>query len=145
MGRVRTLARRVITDESGEAHEELIPKWRHLNVFEGEQVQRGEVIADGEPNPHDILRLQGVAHLADYLVREIQDEVLGLGPLEPLLQDPAVADILVNGHKDVYIERYGKIERTPVRFKDDTHLMRIIRGGLSLLKLELIRAGSRRL
>ncbi|MGB5209886.1 MAG: DNA-directed RNA polymerase subunit beta' [Gammaproteobacteria bacterium] len=65
--------RLVITEESGDAHEELIPKWRHLNVFEGEQVQRGEVIADGEPNPHDILRLRGVAHLADYLVREIQD------------------------------------------------------------------------
>jgi DNA-directed RNA polymerase subunit beta' len=53
--------------------EELIPKWRHLNVFEGEQVVRGEVIADGEPTPHDILRLQGVKSLADYLVREIQD------------------------------------------------------------------------
>jgi DNA-directed RNA polymerase subunit beta' len=65
--------RLVITDESGESHEELIPKWRHLNVFEGEQVVRGEVIADGEPNPHDILRLQGVENLADYLVREIQD------------------------------------------------------------------------
>ena len=65
--------RLIITDESGDAHEELIPKWRHLNVFEGEQVQRGEVIADGEPNPHDILRLRGVDHLADYLVREIQD------------------------------------------------------------------------
>ncbi len=65
--------RLVITDDSGEAHEELIPKWRHLNVFEGEQVVRGEVIADGEPNPHDILRLQGVEQLADYLVREIQD------------------------------------------------------------------------
>jgi DNA-directed RNA polymerase subunit beta' len=65
--------RLVITDESGESHEELIPKWRHLNVFEGEQVVRGEVIADGEPNPHDILRLQGVEELADYLVREIQD------------------------------------------------------------------------
>ena len=62
----------------------------------------------------------------DRLVREIQDEVLGLGPLEPLLQDPNVADILVNGHQDVYIERFGKIERTPVRFKDNTHLMRII-------------------
>ena len=62
--------RLVITDESGESHEELIPKWRHLNVFEGEQVVRGEVIADGEPNPHDILRLQGVEFLADYLVRE---------------------------------------------------------------------------
>jgi len=65
--------RLVITDEAGDSHEELIPKWRHLNVFEGEQVVKGEVIADGEPNPHDILRLQGVEDLADYLVREIQD------------------------------------------------------------------------
>ncbi len=65
--------RLVITDEEGEAHEELIHKWRHLNVFEGESVIRGEIIADGQPNPHDILRLQGVAKLADYLVREIQD------------------------------------------------------------------------
>jgi DNA-directed RNA polymerase subunit beta' len=65
--------RLVITEESGESHEELIPKWRHLNVFEGEQVVKGETIADGEPNPHDILRLQGVENLADYLVREIQD------------------------------------------------------------------------
>ena len=65
--------RLVITDENAETHEELIPKWRHLNVFEGETVVRGEMIADGEPNPHDILRLQGVEKLADYLVREIQD------------------------------------------------------------------------
>jgi DNA-directed RNA polymerase subunit beta' len=65
--------RLVITEENGESHEELIPKWRHLNVFEGEQVAQGEIIADGEPNPHDILRLRGVANLADYLVREIQD------------------------------------------------------------------------
>ena len=65
--------RLIITDDRGEKHEELIPKWRHLNVFEGEQVERGEVIADGEPNPHDILRLQGVESLANYLVREIQD------------------------------------------------------------------------
>ncbi len=65
--------RLVITNEDGEKYEELIPKWRHLNVFEGEQVEKGEVIADGEPNPHDILRLQGVEALANYLVREIQD------------------------------------------------------------------------
>ncbi|HMD59685.1 MAG TPA: DNA-directed RNA polymerase subunit beta', partial [Steroidobacteraceae bacterium] len=65
--------RLVIIDERGEKYEELIPKWRQLNVFEGEQVERGEVIADGEPNPHDILRLQGVEPLANYLVREIQD------------------------------------------------------------------------
>ncbi|MEI8299322.1 MAG: DNA-directed RNA polymerase subunit beta' [Pseudomonadota bacterium] len=65
--------RLVITPETGDKYEELIPKWRHLNVFEGESVEKGEVIADGEPNPHDILRLQGVEPLANYLVREIQD------------------------------------------------------------------------
>ena len=65
--------RLVITNESGESYEELIPKWRHLNVYEGEQVVRGEIIADGEKNPHDILRLQGVENLAEYLVKEIQD------------------------------------------------------------------------
>ena len=65
--------RLIITDDKGEKYEELIPKWRQLNVFEGEQVESGEVIADGEPNPHDILRLQGVEALANYLVREIQD------------------------------------------------------------------------
>jgi DNA-directed RNA polymerase subunit beta' len=63
----------VITDEQGETHETLIPKWRQMTVFEGEHVERGETIADGEPNPHDILRLLGVTHLADYLVKEIQD------------------------------------------------------------------------
>jgi DNA-directed RNA polymerase subunit beta' len=65
--------RLIITAEGGDKYEELIPKWRHLNVFEGETVEKGEVIADGEPNPHDILRLQGVEPLANYLVREIQD------------------------------------------------------------------------
>ena len=65
--------RLVITGDDQEKYEELIPKWRQLNVFEGEGVTRGEVIADGELNPHDILRLQGVESLANYLVREIQD------------------------------------------------------------------------
>jgi len=65
--------RLIITDEDGEAHEELIPKWRHVTVFEGEHVERGDTIADGEPNPHDILRLLGVEAVAEYLVKEIQD------------------------------------------------------------------------
>jgi DNA-directed RNA polymerase subunit beta' len=65
--------RLVITGDDGEKYEELIPKWRQLNIFEGETVERGEVIADGELNAHDILRLQGVEALANYLVREIQD------------------------------------------------------------------------
>ncbi len=65
--------RLVITDSDGVAHEELIPKWRHINIFEGEHVVRGEVVVDGEPNPHDILRLLGVTNLSEYLVKEIQD------------------------------------------------------------------------
>ena len=65
--------RLVITLADGETVEELIPKWRHVNVFEGEQVERGEMIADGELNLHDILRLKGVTKMAEYLVKEIQD------------------------------------------------------------------------
>ena len=65
--------RLVITGPKGEHYEELIPKWRHINVFEGESVTKGEMIADGEPNPQDILRLLGVETLAGYLVQEIQD------------------------------------------------------------------------
>lgn len=65
--------RLVITTDDGEAVEELIPKWRHVSVFEGERVERGEVISEGELNSHDILRLKGVTALAEYLVKEIQD------------------------------------------------------------------------
>jgi DNA-directed RNA polymerase subunit beta' len=63
----------VITDSEGENYETLIPKWRHITVFEGEFVEKGETIAEGELTPHDILRLRGVEELADYLVKEIQD------------------------------------------------------------------------
>lgn len=65
--------RLMITSTSGETHEELIPKWRHINVFEGEHVERGEVVVEGALNPHDVLRLLGVNALANYLVNEIQD------------------------------------------------------------------------
>ena len=66
--------RLVITpDDGGEAYEELIPKWRNLGVFEGERVERGEIISDGPSNPHDILRLKGVSALANYIVNEVQD------------------------------------------------------------------------
>jgi pilus assembly protein CpaF len=60
------------------------------------------------------------------LVEEVLDEVFGLGPLEPLLKDPAISDILVNGCNKVYIERGGKLSLTGVRFKDDNHLLHII-------------------
>lgn len=66
--------RLVITPtDGGEPYETLIPKWRHVTVFEGEHVEKGEVIVEGEPNPHDILRLLGVEELARYIVNEVQD------------------------------------------------------------------------
>ncbi|WP_267256239.1 DNA-directed RNA polymerase subunit beta' [Coxiella endosymbiont of Ornithodoros maritimus] len=65
--------RLIITAPDGTTHEELIPKWRHVSVFEGETVEKGEVIADGPRDPHDILRLLGVNALANYIVNEVQE------------------------------------------------------------------------
>ncbi|KID55221.1 DNA-directed RNA polymerase subunit beta' [Pseudoalteromonas luteoviolacea] len=65
--------RLVITPEQGDAYEEMIPKWRQLNVFEGEQVAKGEVIADGPESPHDILRLRGVTDVSNYITNEVQE------------------------------------------------------------------------
>ena len=65
--------RLVITDRNAENHELLIPKWRPVNVFEGEHVEKGEAVVDGPPMPHDILRLKGVHALANYIVNEIQE------------------------------------------------------------------------
>ena len=63
----------IVTDAQNVQHEVLIPKWRHITVFEGEHVEQGETIAEGDLTPHDILRLRGVPELASYLVKEIQD------------------------------------------------------------------------
>ena len=60
------------------------------------------------------------------LIGDVLDELLGLGPLEPLLKDPTITDILVNGHARVFVERYGVLEPSPIRFKDERHLIRII-------------------
>ena len=60
------------------------------------------------------------------LVEDVLDELLGLGPLEPLLKDESITDILVNGHNLVFVERHGRLEESKVRFKDDRHLQRII-------------------
>src|SRR5437660_2955388 len=62
----------------------------------------------------------------EQIVLEVEHETFGLGPLEPLMQDPTVSDILVNGAKTVYVERRGRLERTHVIFRDDTHLLHVI-------------------
>jgi DNA-directed RNA polymerase subunit beta' len=69
-GKVRLV---ITPDDGGDVYEELIPKWRQLNIFEGERVEQGEVISDGPSNPHDILRLKGVNAVASYIVNEVQD------------------------------------------------------------------------
>lgn len=65
--------RLIITPSEGQPYEEMIPKWRQLNVFEGEKVEKGDVIADGPEAPHDILRLRGVNAVAEYIVNEVQE------------------------------------------------------------------------
>ena len=86
---------------------------------------RGEVrqalisLIDGEPTLLSALEKQQICD-------EVLDEVFGLGPLEPLLSDPTISDILVNGSKQVYVERKGILELTSVTFRDDQHLLRII-------------------
>jgi pilus assembly protein CpaF len=107
-------------------HRRLIQK---LNLDKLTEVNREEVrrevgqileaLVIGESTP---MNLQERERLA----QEVLDEVFGLGPLEPLLADPTISDILVNGYKRVYIERRGMLEQTNVQFRDDAHLMAII-------------------
>ena len=65
--------RLVITQPNGDVYEEMIPKWRHLNIFEGEKIEKGEVISDGPESPHDILRLRGISPVANYITNEVQE------------------------------------------------------------------------
>src|SRR6202045_396479 len=107
-------------------HRRLIQKLNldRLTEINREDVRREvaqilEALVVGESTP---MNLQERERLA----QEVLDEVFGLGPLEPLLADPTISDILVNGHKHVYIERKGMLEQTGIQFRDDVHLMTII-------------------
>src|SRR6185312_15917457 len=107
-------------------HRKLIQKLNHdrLTEVNREDVRREvsqilEALVVGESTP---MNLQERERLA----QEVLDEVFGLGPLEPLLADPTISDILVNTHKRVYIERKGVLEQTGVQFRNDAHLMGII-------------------
>jgi len=110
----------VITQDDGETSELLIPKWRHMIVFEGERVEKGETIADGEPNPHDILRLKGVEALADYLTKEIQDVYR--------LQGVRIND----KHIEVIVRQM--LRKVEIREAGDTHLL--MREQLDLVRVK---------
>lgn len=100
-----------------------------INLSALESMSRDQIEVEIGEIVHEQLALQRHALNKDErkrLVSDILDELLGLGPLEPLLQDPAITDILVNGHDIVFVERNGLLTRTEVRFKDEKHLLRII-------------------
>jgi pilus assembly protein CpaF len=107
-------------------HEKLLSL---LNLSVLDKITRDELRKELAPLIRTILTGDGIAlNTIEYhqLVDEVLDEVLGLGPLEPFLKDPSVSDILINTHKQVYVERLGRLEQTPARFKDERHLLRVI-------------------
>ncbi|HEX7693106.1 MAG TPA: CpaF family protein [Sphingomonas sp.] len=100
-----------------------------INLSALETMTREQIQAEIGEIVHEQLSLQKHAlNLAERkrLVSDVLDELLGLGPLEPLLKDESITDILVNGAESVFVERHGKLERSSVRFKDERHLLRII-------------------
>ncbi|PDT82374.1 CpaF family protein [Sinorhizobium sp. BJ1] len=106
---------------------------RHLldqiNLGILDTLDNDEIAAEIRPLVKDYIRRNNSplnAKEINDLVRDITDEMLGLGPIEPLLADETIADILINGHNSVYVERRGQLESTAVRFKDEDHLLRVI-------------------
>ncbi|WP_434115205.1 CpaF family protein [Paraburkholderia caffeinilytica] len=120
------MARRAYQELKKNVHQAVIDRveLEKLQRLSNEQIQRElaqlvERIVEEDNIPmNEIERRQ--------LVRDVRDEMLGFGPLEPLLADPTISDILVNTHQHVYIERRGKLELTDVTFYDDAHLMKVI-------------------
>jgi pilus assembly protein CpaF len=91
--------------------------------------QNEEVAAEVRPLVREYVRARNFplnARELDTLISDITDEMLGLGPIEPLLKDDTIADILINTHEKVYVERSGQLEETPIRFKDEDHLLRVV-------------------
>jgi pilus assembly protein CpaF len=100
-----------------------------INLSALDKMSRDQIESEVGHIIHDELRKQNHAlnqSERKQLVEDVLDELLGLGPLEPLLKDPTITDILVNGATNVFVERYGVLEASPVRFKDEKHLLRII-------------------
>jgi pilus assembly protein CpaF len=114
------------TDLKVELHQRLLDliNLQALDKMSREQIEEevGDIVAEelGKQN-HALNHAE-----RKQLVGDVLDELLGLGPLEPLLKDPTITDILVNGYSRVFVERFGVLEASPVRFKDEKHLIRII-------------------
>jgi pilus assembly protein CpaF len=114
------------TDLKVELHQRLLDL---INLSALDQMSRQQIEAEvGDIVAEELAKQNHALNHAErkQLVGDVLDELLGLGPLEPLLKDPTITDILVNGHSHVFVERYGVLESSPVRFKDEKHLVRII-------------------
>jgi pilus assembly protein CpaF len=115
-----------LIDAKVRLHHKLIDE---LNLPHIEKMQRSELRSQVHGLIADYVSSERIPLNANELgefVDEVLDELTGLGPLEPLLKDPTVSDILINTHEKVYVERDGKLEPVPVRFKDEAHLLRIV-------------------
>ena len=114
------------TDLKVELHQRLLDL---INLQALEKMSREQIEAEvGDIVEEELGKQNHALNHAErkQLVGDVLDELLGLGPLEPLLKDPTITDILVNGYAKVFVERYGVLEPSPVRFKDERHLVRII-------------------
>jgi pilus assembly protein CpaF len=115
-----------LTGVKGRIHRKLLEK---LNLANLDSVGREEAAQTIRQVIHDLLSWENLTlnvEERDRLGQEILDEIFGLGPIEPLMKDPEVSDILVNTFQDVYVERNGKLYRTDIRFQDDRHLLQVI-------------------
>jgi pilus assembly protein CpaF len=123
---VNTLLRDRLLDAKVRLHRRLIEE---INLSALEKLPEEEIRQHVQQLVTQYILVERLAlntqELNDF-VSEILDEMMGLGPLEPLLKDPTVSDILINGHECVYVERGGMLEPTGVRFKDEAHLLRIV-------------------
>ena len=118
--------RDVHTDLKVELHQRLLDV---INLQALDKMSRAQIEAEvGDIVAEELAKQNHALNQVErkQMVADVLDELLGLGPLEPLLKDPTITDILVNGHARVFVERYGVLEPSPMRFKDEKHLLRII-------------------
>jgi pilus assembly protein CpaF len=110
----------------GRVHRRLIER---LNLANLDKLSREQVMETIRRVTYDLLAQESAPlnyEEREELVGQVLDEIFGLGPLEPLIKDPEVSDILVNTYKQVYVERHGRLQLTDVRFQDDRHLLQVI-------------------
>jgi pilus assembly protein CpaF len=118
--------RPALLDEKLKLHTQIIDEFNLANL---EKLSREELVREIRSYVANYVRAERISlnqKELDIFAEEIVDEMIGFGPIEPLLKDPTINDILINTHKICFVERFGKLERTKVHFKDEAHLIRII-------------------